>query len=228
MMQHVIDHYEFSQNATFWKTQGYPLVKGIAQFWHSQLQEDLYFNDNTLVVNPCNSPEHGPTTFACTHYQQLIFQVFTGIVAYAAIAEETDSNFLSNITSALVSLDKGFHIGTWGEVKEWKIPESFGYDFENDTHRHLSNLVGWYPGYSLSSYLGGYSNRTIQSAVETTLWSRGTGNGSDGHAGWEKVWRSACWARLNETERAYFELRIAIEDNFAGNGLSMYSAGKNP
>lgn len=88
--------------------------------------------------------------------------------------------------------------------------------------------MGWYPGYALSSYLGGYSNGTIQDAVATTLWSRGSGNGPDGDAGWEKVWRSACWARLNETERAYFELRYAVVENFAGNGLSMYSAGKNP
>lgn len=71
MMQHVVDHFEYSQNISWFSNQGYPLLKGVAQFWLSQLQEDLYFDDGMLVVNPCNSPEHGPTTFACTHYQQL-------------------------------------------------------------------------------------------------------------------------------------------------------------
>lgn len=103
-----------------------------------------------------------------------------------------------------------------------------GYDYKNDTHRHLSQLVGWYPGYSISSFQGGYANSTIQNAVATSLWSRGHGNSADANAGWEKVWRSACWARLNETDQAYFELRYAIDVNFASNGLSMYTALNTP
>lgn len=228
MMQHVYDHYSYCQNATWLEEQGYPLMKGVSQFWLSQLQPDAYFNDGTLVVNPCNSPEHGPTTFACTHYQQLLHQLFTTTLSSSLVISDTDKEFVANLISALKTLDKGLHIGSWGEVKEWKIPDSYGYDFENDTHRHLSNLIGWYPGYSLSSFLSGYSNSTIQSAVATTLYSRGPGNGPDANAGWEKVWRSACWARLNNTDESYFELRYAIDQNFAQNGLSMYSGLSEP
>jgi alpha-L-fucosidase 2 len=227
MMQHVSDHFSYSQNVTWYREQGYPLLKGVAEFWLSQLQPDEYFHDGSLVVNPCNSPEHGPTTFACTHYQQLIHQLFTTITSAQSFLPATEKGFIAQLETALQTLDQGLHIGTWGEVKEWKIPDSFGYDFENDTHRHLSNLIGWYPGYSLSSFLGGYKNETIQTAVATTLYSRGPGNGPDANAGWEKVWRSACWARLNNTDEAYFELRYAIYENFALNGLSMYS-GKSP
>ena len=61
MMQHVYDHFTYSQNATWLENQAYPLISGVAEFWLSQLQEDKFFNDGTLVVNPCNSPEHGPT-----------------------------------------------------------------------------------------------------------------------------------------------------------------------
>jgi alpha-L-fucosidase 2 len=212
---------------SWFRSQGYPLIKDVAQFWLSQLQPDQYFHDGTLVVAPCNTPEHGPTTFACTHYQQLLHQVFEAIVSASTVVADKDTTFLKNITNALTILDKGLHIGTWGEVKEWKIPDSFGYDFDNDTHRHLSNLIGWYPGYSISSFLGGYRNATIQSAIATTLYSRGLGNGPDANAGWEKVWRSACWARLNRTDMAYLELKYAIDQNFASNGFSMYS-GANP
>lgn len=228
MMQHVCDHYSYSQNVTWFEEQGYPLLKGVAQFWLSQLKPDAYFNDGTHVVNPCNSPEHGPTTFACTHYQQLLHQLFATTLSSTSALSNPDAEFVSNLTAALQTLDKGLHIGTWGEVKEWKISDSYGYDFENDTHRHLSNLIGWYPGYSLSSFLSGYTNSTIQSAVATTLYSRGPGNGADADAGWEKVWRSACWARLNNTSEAYYELKYAIDENFAGNGLSMYWALSEP
>lgn len=228
MMQHVWDHWEYSQDIDWLNAQGYPLLKGVAEFWLHQMQEDEYTKDGTLVVNPCNSPEHGPTTFGCTHYQQLVHQVFEAVLSANTVISDTDTSFVSDVTSSLSRLDKGFHIGGWGQIKEWKLPDAAGYDFINDTHRHLSELVGWFPGYSLSSFMGGYTNRTIQSAVEQKLYSRGFGNGEDANAGWAKVWRAACWARLNNTERAHFELRYAIEQNFVGNGFSMYSGESTP
>lgn len=228
MMQHVFDHWEYSQDVEWLQKQGYPMLKGVAEFWLSQLQVDRYSQDGTLVVNPCSSPEHGPTTFACAHYQQLVHQVFEAVLSIESVAGETDETFVADITSSLAKLDKGFHIGEWGQIKEWKLPDSFGYDFINDTHRHLSELVGWHPGYSLSSFHGGYSNATIQDAVAQKLYSRGEGNAPDANAGWAKVWRSACWARLNNTERAHFELRYAIDTNFVDNGFSMYSGTNTP
>ncbi|KAI0514338.1 Six-hairpin glycosidase-like protein [Xylaria bambusicola] len=227
MMQHVWDHFDYTQDVNWLRNQGYPLLKGVAQFWVSQLQEDLFFNDGTLVVNPCNSPETGPTTFGYTHYQQLIHQVFDNVLSSAAIIGEEDKGFLDSVSSSLARLDTGVHFTSWGGIKEWKMPDSYGYDGKS-THRHLSHLVGWYPGYSVSSYTGGYSNSTIQDAVRETLIARGLGNGADANAGWEKVWRAACWARLNDTDMAYKELRYAIDTNFANNGFSMYNAQNQP
>lgn len=237
MMQHVADHFSYSQDVTWLQQTGYPLLKGVAQFWLSQLQEDHFWDDGTLVVNPCNSPEHGPTTFGCTHYQQLLHQLFDSMLVLGPLAEEPDSAFISNISATLATLDKGFHKTSWGSVGEWKLPEpdTEVYDVKNDTHRHLSNLWGWYPGLTLASpsgsFLGGYTNTTIQDAVATSLYSRGTGDngdGPEGNHGWSKVWRSACWARLNNTDRAHFELKLTIEQNIVGNGLSMYSAREPP
>ncbi|KAI1822996.1 Six-hairpin glycosidase-like protein [Xylaria intraflava] len=227
MMQHVWDRFDYGRDVEWLKRQGYPLLKGIAQFWVTQLQDDKFFNDGTLVVNPCNSPEIGPTSFGCAHYQQVINQVFNSILYTADLAGETNKTFLNNVVSSLESLDTGIHFTTWGGIKEWKLPDSYGFNVQT-THRHLSHLVGWYPGFSMSSYAGGYTNATIQSAVNQTLISRGLGNGDDANAGWEKVWRAACWARLNDTQKAYEELRYAIDVNFADNGLSMYTALEAP
>lgn len=224
MMQHTWDYFGYYRDTVWLESQGYPqLLKPIAEFWLSQLQEDQYFKDGTLVVNPCSSPEHGPTTFGCTHYQQLIYQVFETAMQAAAVVGETDTAFLSRLNRSLAQLDKGLHIGSWGQVQEWKLD----LDVKNDTHRHLSNLIGWFPGWSLSSYLGGYTNETIQNAVATTLWSRGPGV-ADANAGWEKVWRAACWARLNNTVEAYYELRLTVQENWAPNALSMYSGKSEP
>ncbi|CAN9114399.1 unnamed protein product [Alternaria alternata] len=229
MMQHVFDHWDYSRDEAWLRDQGYPLMKGVAEFWLSQLQEDIFNDDGSLVVNPCNSPEHGPTTFGCAHYQQLVHQVFEAVLSTTTIVGESDTAFIGNVTESLQRLDKGFHVGSWGQIKEWKLPEEpYGLEFINDTHRHLSELVGWYPGYSLSSFLDGYTNSTVQDAIRQKLYSRGNGNGQDANAGWAKVWRSACWARLNDTDQAYYELRYAIEQNFAGNGFSMYSGIETP
>jgi alpha-L-fucosidase 2 len=87
MMQHVFDHFTYSRNITWLEEQGYPLIKGVAEFWLSQLQEDKFFNDRTLVVNPCNSPEHGPTVsvyyifiVVFPPYLQLLLKNLTGLI----------------------------------------------------------------------------------------------------------------------------------------------------
>ncbi|KXJ93454.1 Six-hairpin glycosidase-like protein [Microdochium bolleyi] len=227
MMQHVWNNFEYTQDTAWLRAQGYPLIKGVAQFWLSQLQTDLYTEDGSLVANPCNSPEHGGTTFGCAHYQQEITHVLEAVLASAPLVEESDSQFVADVAATLRKLDKGFHVASWGGLKEWKLPESVGWDVPN-THRHLSHLTGWHPGWAISSSQDGYRNATIQGAVEKTLIARGPGKADDANAGWAKVWRAACWARLNNTDKAYWELRYAIDVNFAPNGLSMYTAEEQP
>lgn len=227
MVQHVWNNFDYTQNATWLESQGYPLIKGVAEFWLSQLQGDTFTNDGSLVVNPCNSPEHGPTTFGCAHYQQEIHHVFEAVLSSAAVVSEPDAAFLDAVEASLGRLDKGLHLTDWGGIKEWKLPDSYGYDVEN-THRHLSHLTGWYPGYAVASFQQGYANATVRSAVAATLVARGNGTAADADAGWAKVWRAACWARLHEAAKAYELLRYAIDVNFAANGFSMYAAESAP
>lgn len=237
LMQHVFDHYDYSRNVTWLAESGYPLLKSIASFWVSQLQEDLFFNDGTLVVNPCNSPEHGPTTFGCTHYGQVIHQVFEAVLSTASLVSDADTAFLDQVGSALARLDTGIHIDNEnstdtipGVLREWKVPDSYLYNVY-PVHRHISHLVGWFPGYSISSFAGGYTNATLQKAVRASLIARGDGtdlDGDGGNYGWPKVWRGACWARLNDSAKAYEELQLSISNNLAPNLLSMYGYKSPP
>ncbi|KAF2477319.1 uncharacterized protein BDR25DRAFT_331090 [Lindgomyces ingoldianus] len=146
MMQHVHDT-------------GYPLLKG----------EDHCWNDDTLVVNPCDSPEHGPTTFECTHYQQLLHKLFTNVTILDPLASKPDSSFRNNLSNP---------------------EETETYDIQNDPHRHLSHLWSWYLSLSIISsspqYFSGYTNQTIQTAIANSLHSRRFGNGPDANSGWEK------------------------------------------
>lgn len=236
MMQHAFDHYDYSRNTTWLRETGYPLLRGVASFWLSQLQEDLFSRDGTLVAVPCNSPEQGPTTFGCAHYQQLIHQVLDAVLATAPLVPEADANFLASVADALARLDSGVHVdAATGALREWKVPEAYLYGVYPQ-HRHISHLVGWFPGHALAGAYYYGRNRdddiasVIQDAVRASLVARGDGTDADGNGGdygWPKVWRGACWARLNDSARAYGELRLAVAHNVAPNLLSMY-AGRNP
>lgn len=83
-MDHVWDHFDYTNDLDWWKSQGWPLVKvrhillfismhlgsfavkGVAGFHLDKLIPDLHFNDSTLVVNPCNSPEQAPITLGAS------------------------------------------------------------------------------------------------------------------------------------------------------------------
>jgi alpha-L-fucosidase 2 len=227
MMQHVFDHWDYTRDLGWLQKQGYNLVREAAQFWTTQLVQDRYNNDNTLVVNPCNSPERGPTTFGCANWQQLLYQLFMQTLILADAVNDNEPLFTNSLNAFLLAIDDGIHLASWGGLKEFKLPEQMGLDVQGDKHRHLSHLVGWYPGYSISSFNGGYRNKTIQRAVAATLRSRGNG-GADGNTGWGKIWRAAAWARLNDTEQADYHLRYAIYSNIGNNGLSIYDGRDGP
>ncbi|KIJ60761.1 glycoside hydrolase family 95 protein [Hydnomerulius pinastri MD-312] len=234
MMIHAWDHFDYTNDVTWWKAQGWPLVKAVASFHLEKLIEDLHFNDSTLVTAPCNSPEQVPITFGCAHAQQLIWQLFNAIEKGFAAAGDTDTEFLDAVLAKREQMDKGLRIGWWGQLQEWKVDM----DSPTDTHRHLSHLIGLYPGYAIASYSpvlqGGltvngtfmnYTKEQVLTAAETSLLHRGNGTGPDADSGWEKVWRAAGWAQLGNESEYYKELTYAIERNFASNLFDLYTPG---
>ncbi|KAL1751423.1 glycoside hydrolase family 95 protein [Schizophyllum commune] len=230
MMIHVWDHFDYTNDVDWWKAQGYPLLKGTAQFHIQKLIEDQYFNDSSLIVAPCNSPEQQPVTFGCAHSQQLLWQLFNAVEKGYEAAGDDDGDFLDAIRAARNKMDKGIHIGSWEQLQEWKVDM----DDPDDTHRHLSHLIGLYPGYAIASYNESlqstssnvsYTWEQVLDAARTSLTHRGDGAGPDANAGWEKMWRAAAWAQLGDAERFYHQLTYAIATNFGPNLLSVYTPG---
>ncbi|KAG6376718.1 glycoside hydrolase family 95 protein [Boletus reticuloceps] len=232
MMIHAWDHFDYTNDIQWWKSQGYPLLKGVASFHLEKLIEDLYSNDSTLVTAPCNSPEQLAITFGCAHAQQVIWQLFNAVEKGYAAAGDTDTAFLNSVLSKRAQMDKGLRVGWWNQLQEWKVDM----DYPSDTHRHLSHLIGLYPGYAIASYdpalQGGstvngtflnYTKEQVLAAAETSLAHRGNGTGLDADAGWEKVWRAACWAQLGNESEFYKALTHSIERNFAPNLFDLYN-----
>ncbi|CAE7084096.1 unnamed protein product [Rhizoctonia solani] len=246
MMFHVYDHFDYTNDVAWWKAQGWPLLKGVASFWLDHLVEDGHFKDGTLVAVPCNSPEQPITTLACAHSQQVIWQLFSTVEKGFDASGDHDATFLQAVKAKKLKLDKGIRIGSWGQLQgiflgvqvmfgfnsgwfaEWKVE----LDSPANLHRHLSHLIGLYPGYAITNFqptnqdqgIPGLTRNQVLKASEISLISRGNGTGPDGDAGWEKIWRAACWAQLQNSGRFYHQLTYAIERNFAENLWSLYNS----
>jgi alpha-L-fucosidase 2 len=95
MMQQAYDRFSYFGNTSWWRSQGYPLLKGVTLFHLDKLVPDEHWNDGTLITVPCNSPEQVPITMGktlrcglktladilegCTHQQTLLWQLFNAV-----------------------------------------------------------------------------------------------------------------------------------------------------
>ncbi|PRP75040.1 hypothetical protein PROFUN_03876 [Planoprotostelium fungivorum] len=206
MMSYLWDHFDYTQNDSVLKTRIFPLLK------MDYLSPDEVSRDGTLVHYPCQSPEHGNITFGCTHSQHLIGESFHNLLKANQILKDEDESFYKRVKDKLKKLDKGLRIGRWGQLQEWKED----WDSPSDTHRHVSHLVGVWPGYLVRN-----SEEKYMKAAEVSLIARGDGVGGTA-AGWEKVWRAGLWAALRNSSQAHKELSLTIRDNMRLSLLSLY------
>jgi alpha-L-fucosidase 2 len=202
------DHYEFSEDGEFLKREAYPAMKEAAQFVLGNLVEapDGTPFTGRLVTNPSTSPENNyflngkkhSLTYAPTMDIELIRELFQNCRRAAQILG-ADSEFRAELDRAEKRLPP-LQIGKRGQLQEW-IED---YDETEPQHRHVSHLYSLYPGHDISLK----TTPDLAAASKKTLELRG-----DGGTGWSTVWRVALWARLQNPERAYNNLKILITSN---------------
>jgi alpha-L-fucosidase 2 len=95
MMLHVYDRLSFTNNVTWWRAQGWPLLKSVTAFHLDKLIPDAHFKDGTLVTAPCVSPEQPPLTFGCTHQQTMFWEMFNAVEKAWDVSGDTDTTFLT-------------------------------------------------------------------------------------------------------------------------------------
>jgi hypothetical protein len=83
-------------------------------------------------------------------------------------------------------------VGWSGQIKEYREENKYG-DIGEYKHRHISNLVGLYPGTIINSNTPAWID-----AAKVTLTERG-----DFSKGWAIAHRLNLWARAREGDRAY-------------------------
>jgi alpha-L-fucosidase 2 len=212
------DHYAFTQDKAY-LARIYPLLKGASEFWEARLVPTTVDGREVLVDDHDWSPEHGPQdTLGNTYSQELVWDLFEHYREAVAVLGR-DRAYGDRIAGLQKKLYLPKVSPTSGWLEEWMSPDNLG----ETTHRHLSPLIGFFPGDRITADT---SPPELLSGVRELLIARGMDS-----FGWACAWRSACWARLKDADKAYQLLLTVMRPSVAnGNGTApnffdMYSQG---
>ncbi|WP_019536332.1 glycoside hydrolase family 95 protein [Paenibacillus ginsengihumi] len=208
---HLWERYRFDGEPVFLKERAYPVMKEAAQFFLDYLAED---GKGRLVTGPSVSPENryrlpdGSEGYLCmgpAMDTQIIRSLFQACLEASALLNE-DAAFAERLQAALEKLP-GFGIGRHGQLLEW-LEE---YDEPEPGHRHISHLFALHPGELITV------ERTpeLAQAARVTLERRLMNGG--GHTGWSRAWIINFWARLQDGEQAYANVRALLAHSTTAN-----------
>jgi alpha-L-fucosidase 2 len=192
---HLWDRFDYGLDVAYLRNRAYPLMKTASEFWLDRLITDP--SDGTLVAPDEWSPEQGPWETGVPYAQQLIWELWTQTVRASEILE-ADADFRATLNDALAKLDPGTHVGSWGQLREWKQTD----DMQNNTHRHISHFIALHPGNQISPL----TEPALAEAARVSLVARG-----DGGTGWAKGWRVSAWARLHQGDTAHAMLASQLQ-----------------
>jgi alpha-L-fucosidase 2 len=217
---HLYEHYLFTGDKRFLSETGYPLMKGAALFMLNWLIKDP--KTGYLVTNPSTSPENTikkdgkeyEVSMATTMDMSIIRELFNDCIA-SAKALGIDQDFVDRVEKARAQLYP-LHIGQYAQLQEWFQD----WDDPKDTHRHISNLFGLFPGRQISVY----ATPELAAAAKQSMIYRG-----DVSTGWSMAWKVNWWARLHDGNHAYKILASAF--NYidpSKNAMQMSGGGTFP
>ncbi len=203
LCQNLWDHFAFTQDRAYLERYAYPVMKEICGFWLDHLKE---LPDGTLVAPKGRSPEHGPVDVdGVTYDQALCWDLFTNTIE-ASEALGVDEAFRAELRAKRDRL-LGPRIGRWGQLQEWMED----IDDPADDHRHLSHLIGVYPGRQIHPLL----NPKLAAAAKVSLVARRDHGQND--PAWSRVWKACLFARLLDGDAAHGELARTLGTHIHGN-----------
>ena len=223
---HLWEHYLFTNDKEF-LAEAYPIMKGNVEFFLDFLIEHPRYG--WLVTNPSTSPENFPvrpgdepfedevadyvsTTSICAG-SAIDMQLLNDMFTYVASASEilnVDAEFRQKVLSTKAKLAP-MQIGKNGDLMEWLED----WDQREDSHRHISNLYGLFPGNQISA------NKTpkFAEAAKVVLNQRGLpGNG------WASAWKMGAWARLYDADKAMENFQYCM-NNYTTDSLFSICSG---
>ena len=181
----------------------WPAVRGAAAFVLDWVGQDA---DGSWVTAPATSPENAyvledgreaaidtTTTMDLTLARAALA---TLDVVAAALGSEDDDDVVIDARALRDRLPREPAIESEGRIREWSRDRTS----TDPHHRHVSHLVGLYPGSDP------WTPRARE-AAEASLIARG-----DESSGWSLVWKGLLWARLGRGERVADFIRLLLRD----------------
>ena len=210
------DYYDFTRDETILKDHTYPAVEGMARFLSQTLEQQA---DGKWLVANSASPENANNyrTVGTAFDQQMVYEnhLVTLRAAEALGYTEADHPILKTLQAQIDLLDP-VNIGYSGQVKEYREENYYG-EFGEKYHRHISQLVGLYPGTSIN----GTTDAWLEAAA-VTLSLRG-----DGTTGWSIAHRMLAQARIQDGDETYRLMKKLLTGRTNGNMWFSYNTTKN-
>ena len=212
ILQNVWEMYEYTGDIEYMRDVIYPIMKEEVNLYENMLVWDEV--QQRMVSSPTYSPEHGPRTVGNTYEQTLIWQLYEDTIK-AAEDLGVDADKVEKWKDTQSKLDP-IQIGDDGQIKEWYEETTLNsIKSEGYNHRHMSHLLGLFPGDSISV--------ETPELLEAALVS--LNNRTDESTGWGMGQRINSWARAGQGNKAYELLTKQLKRVGTGqaNGGGTYS-----
>jgi len=138
------------------------------------------------------------TTVGCAFDQQMICENNRDLIRLAKVLGREDDP-LVKLVRTQVDRYAPVEVGADGQLKEYREEVHYG-DYGQWRHRHISQLVGLYPGTLVTK-----ERPEWMSAARYSLTQRG-----DDSTGWALAHRLNCWARLGDGEHCHKLIRVLL------------------
>ena len=195
ILQNCWAYYEYTGDTSYLRDNIYPMMKEEAKLYDRMLVRD---SDGKLVSSPAYSPEHGPVTSGNTYEQTLIWQLYEDTIKAAEVLG-TDADLVATWKANQADLKGPIEVGDSGQIKEWYTETTFNHTASGATlgegynHRHMSHLLGLFPGDLITE-----DHAEWFAAAKVSMQNR-----TDESTGWGMAQRINSWARLGDGNKAY-------------------------
>ena len=203
-----MDWWEFTHDEQALRKYVWPTLHGMADFLTRCVAETngLYLSKFSASPeqiatpggawdwNRADMPPYYVTT-GCAFDQQMIWENNNDVLKLAAILGTNDS-VVATIRRQIAKYDP-VQIGESGQIKEYREERKYG-EIGQPKHRHISQLVGLFPGTLINA-----TKPEWMTAARYSLTERG-----DESTGWALAHRLCCWARLGDGDHAH---RLLVE-----------------
>ena len=185
------DYYDYTRDKDYLREVAYPILYGMSLFFSRAVEQ---IDGKYLVRNSASPEQRGPdgryyVTVGCAFDQQMIWENYKRTLEAAEALGIKEDPLLDTLREQIDHLDPVL-VGKSGQIKEYREEEYYG-DIGEYHHRHISHLVGLYPGTVINS-----DTPEWLEAAKVSLNLRG-----DRSTGWATAHRLCAWARARDPKR---------------------------